>query len=134
MAGHPMSDSSERPESAPDSLAFLQEHNARLRYEKASSLFRRALDRGQERCAHAGHRSGNRAAAARMTKLPTKMAAEIRQAPDVVARQAGSLRQPIGDLVARLKSAPPRIVVTVARGSSAHAAAFAKHLIERRFG
>jgi len=69
-----------------------------------------------------------------MTKLPTKMAAEIRQAPDVVARQAGSLRQPIEELVARLKSAPPRIVVTVARGSSAHAAAFAKHLIERRFG
>jgi glucosamine--fructose-6-phosphate aminotransferase (isomerizing) len=69
-----------------------------------------------------------------MSKLPTKMAAEIREAPAAVERQAETLRRPIADLVARLRRAPPRIIVTVARGSSAHAAAFAKHLIERRFG
>jgi glucosamine--fructose-6-phosphate aminotransferase (isomerizing) len=69
-----------------------------------------------------------------MTKLPTKMAAEISEAPDAVGRQAESLRQPLAELVARLKRVPPSIVVTVARGSSAHAATFAKHLIERRFG
>jgi glutamine---fructose-6-phosphate transaminase (isomerizing) len=36
--------------------------------------------------------------------------------------------------VAALKRRPPRVVVTCARGSSAHAATFAKHLVERRFG
>jgi glucosamine--fructose-6-phosphate aminotransferase (isomerizing) len=69
-----------------------------------------------------------------MSKLPSKMATEIREAPDAVARQAASLRQPLSELAARLKATPPRVVVTVARGSSAHAATFAKHLIERRFG
>src|SRR5215471_3406706 len=69
-----------------------------------------------------------------MTKLPTKMAAEISEAPDAVRRQAESLRAPVAELAGRLRRVPPRIVVTVARGSSAHAATFAKHLIERRFG
>ncbi|HYM18379.1 MAG TPA: SIS domain-containing protein [Micropepsaceae bacterium] len=69
-----------------------------------------------------------------MSKLPTKMAAEIREAPEAVERQAKSLQRPVAELVAKLKAAPPRVVVTVARGSSAHAATFAKHLIERRFG
>jgi glucosamine--fructose-6-phosphate aminotransferase (isomerizing) len=69
-----------------------------------------------------------------MTKLPTKMAAEISEAPDAVRRQAEGLREPVAELAGRLRRAPPRLVVTVARGSSAHAATFAKHLIERRFG
>ena len=36
--------------------------------------------------------------------------------------------------MARLKSHPPQLVVTCARGSSAHAATFGKHLIERHLG
>jgi glucosamine--fructose-6-phosphate aminotransferase (isomerizing) len=36
--------------------------------------------------------------------------------------------------VAALIRRPPQVVVTCARGSSGHAATFAKHLIERRFG
>jgi glucosamine--fructose-6-phosphate aminotransferase (isomerizing) len=62
------------------------------------------------------------------------MAAEILQAPEAVARQEQRLSGPLGELVRRLKAKPPRVVVTCARGSSAHAAAFAKHAIERHLG
>jgi glucosamine--fructose-6-phosphate aminotransferase (isomerizing) len=62
------------------------------------------------------------------------MAAEAREAPDVVRRQADLLKGPVAELVARLKPAPPRVVVTCARGSSAHAALFGKGLIERYLG
>jgi glucosamine--fructose-6-phosphate aminotransferase (isomerizing) len=60
-----------------------------------------------------------------------RMAAEALEAPDAVRRQAQDLDLPIRDLVARLRRAPPRLVVTCARGSSGHAALFAKGLIER---
>ena len=59
------------------------------------------------------------------------MTAEAREAPDVVRRQADLLDRPVRELVARLRRAPPRLVVTCARGSSAHAALFGKGLIER---
>src|SRR4029453_18487426 len=59
------------------------------------------------------------------------MAEEIAAAPDIVARQANALTAPLARLVARLNGAPPRLVVTCARGSSAHAATFGKPLIER---
>jgi glutamine---fructose-6-phosphate transaminase (isomerizing) len=62
------------------------------------------------------------------------MAAELRQAPAAVARQAQSLAAPLTALVERLIRRPPAVVVTCARGSSAHAATFAKHLIERYLG
>jgi len=56
---------------------------------------------------------------------------EAREAPDVVRRQAHLLDGPLRDLVERLRRAPPRFVVTCARGSSARAALFGKGLIER---
>ena len=62
------------------------------------------------------------------------MAAELREAPAAVRRQADSLASPLTELVARLARRPPDVVVTCARGSSAHAATFAKHLIERHLG
>ena len=62
------------------------------------------------------------------------MAAEFREAPDIVRRQAQELTQPIAQLVALLKHRAPQVVVTCARGSSAHAATFGKHLIERHLG
>jgi glucosamine--fructose-6-phosphate aminotransferase (isomerizing) len=62
------------------------------------------------------------------------MEAELREAPAAVARQHQALAGPLGELVARLARRPPAVVVTCARGSSAHAATFAKHLIERRLG
>jgi glucosamine--fructose-6-phosphate aminotransferase (isomerizing) len=62
------------------------------------------------------------------------MEAEFREAPAVVRRQAQALRAPIAELLARIKRKPPDFVVTCARGSSAHAATFGKHLIERHLG
>ena len=62
------------------------------------------------------------------------MAQEIAAAPQVVARQADLLAEPLARLVARLRQTPPQVVVTCARGSSAHAATFGKHLIERYLG
>src|SRR5712691_5167746 len=59
------------------------------------------------------------------------MAAEFREAPDAVRRQAHDLARPVVEVVARLERKPPQVVLTCARGSSAHAATFAKHLIER---
>jgi glucosamine--fructose-6-phosphate aminotransferase (isomerizing) len=44
------------------------------------------------------------------------------------------LAEPLAELVGRLKRRPPQVVVTCARGSSAHAATFGKHLIERYVG
>jgi glucosamine--fructose-6-phosphate aminotransferase (isomerizing) len=62
------------------------------------------------------------------------MAIEFREAPDAVRRQEAAIAQPLRELVGRLRGKPPQVVVTCARGSSAHAATFGKHLIERRFG
>jgi len=62
------------------------------------------------------------------------MAEELREAPEAVRRQQEALTGPLLELVQRLKSHPPQLVVTCARGSSAHAATFAKHLIELHLG
>jgi len=64
----------------------------------------------------------------------TPIAAELREAPDVVRRQAEILVHPLGELVSFLKNTPPRVVLTCARGSSANAATFGKYLIERHLG
>ena len=62
------------------------------------------------------------------------MAHEIASVPELIARQAGLLRQPIDDLTSRLVRHPPQLVVTCGRGSSAHAGLFAKHVIELHLG
>ncbi|MFZ2006171.1 MAG: SIS domain-containing protein [Stellaceae bacterium] len=59
---------------------------------------------------------------------------DLNEAPEAVARQKSALAAPLKELAGRLAGSPPSVVVTCARGSSAHAAAFAKHLIERRLG
>jgi glucosamine--fructose-6-phosphate aminotransferase (isomerizing) len=69
-----------------------------------------------------------------MTRSGLGMAVELREAPAAVRRQMDSLAGPLAELVARLAHRPPDVVVTCARGSSAHAATFAKHLIERHLG
>jgi glutamine---fructose-6-phosphate transaminase (isomerizing) len=56
---------------------------------------------------------------------------ELREAPEAVARQERALAAPLKELAVRLARHPPSVVITCARGSSAHAATFAKHLIER---
>jgi glutamine---fructose-6-phosphate transaminase (isomerizing) len=64
----------------------------------------------------------------------TGMAAELHEAPAAVQAQARELAAPLAELIVRLVRRPPVVVVTCARGSSAHAATFAKHLIERNLG
>src|SRR5579872_5017972 len=62
------------------------------------------------------------------------MALELREAPAAVAAQQRQIAAPLTELAARLRRRPPGLVMTCARGSSAHAATFAKHLIERHLG
>ena len=62
------------------------------------------------------------------------MQRELHEAAAAVARQAQVLSAPLAALTARLQRRQPDVVVTCARGSSAHAATFAKHLIERHLG
>jgi glutamine---fructose-6-phosphate transaminase (isomerizing) len=62
------------------------------------------------------------------------MANELAQAPAAVLAQARELAPPLSALMTRLARRSPDVVVTCARGSSAHAATFAKHLIERYLG
>ena len=62
------------------------------------------------------------------------MAAELRAAPAAVRRQMQGLARPLADLIDWCRRTPPDLVVTCARGSSAHAATFGKHLIERHIG
>lgn len=69
-----------------------------------------------------------------MTSVAAGVRYESQQAPAVVERQRRMLAEPIGALVQRLRRCRPAVVVTCARGSSAHAATFAKHLIERHLG
>ena len=51
-----------------------------------------------------------------------------------MVRRQKNLAEPIAELAARIRRNPPQVVVTCARGSSAHAATFGKHLIERYLG
>jgi glutamine---fructose-6-phosphate transaminase (isomerizing) len=59
---------------------------------------------------------------------------EAAQAPDAVREQLQVNAARVAQLAARLRQAPPRAVVTCARGSSDHAATFARYLIETRLG
>src|SRR5215467_9177986 len=63
-----------------------------------------------------------------------QMASELQEAPDAVRRQADALAGPLAALIGWLQLTKPALVVTCARGSSAHAATFAKHLFERHLG
>lgn len=66
-----------------------------------------------------------------MSDPQSQISIESREAPDIVRRQEAALAGPVKALVKRLKQKPPQLAVTCARGSSAHAAIFAKHSIER---
>ena len=59
---------------------------------------------------------------------------EAAQAPQVVRTQLQANAARIDNLARRLRHARPRAVVTCARGSSDHAATFARYLIETRLG
>jgi glucosamine--fructose-6-phosphate aminotransferase (isomerizing) len=62
------------------------------------------------------------------------MAAEAAESGHVVARQYAESAAAFAALGARLRAAPPRFVVTCARGSSDHACVYGKYLIETTLG
>ena len=64
----------------------------------------------------------------------TRLGREAAEAPAVVRAQLGANEPILRDLAARLRAKPPRAVVTLGRGSSDHAATFARYLIETRLG
>ena len=64
----------------------------------------------------------------------THMFAEAAEAPDAVARLLERNTAALETLGEMLRAAPPRAVLTCARGSSDHAATYLKHLIETRTG
>jgi glutamine---fructose-6-phosphate transaminase (isomerizing) len=66
--------------------------------------------------------------------MSTRMYLEASQAAQVVRDQLFSNAEEMARLGERLRLLAPRAVVTCARGSSDHAATFAKYLIETRLG
>jgi glucosamine--fructose-6-phosphate aminotransferase (isomerizing) len=64
----------------------------------------------------------------------TQMFRESAEAPAAVARQLAENEAIVSSLAARFQRTPPRFIVTVARGSSDHAATFAKYVFETRLG
>ena len=66
--------------------------------------------------------------------LAAGMESDLREAALAVERQTNVLAAPMKRLIGELNRQRPAVVVTCARGSSAHAATFAKHLFELRLG
>lgn len=64
----------------------------------------------------------------------TWMARELGEAPEVTERQLSLNATALAQLARRLRSDPPSVVVTCARGSSDHAATYGKYLIETLLG
>ena len=67
-----------------------------------------------------------------MGPMTTLMYAEAAEAPSVAERQLADLKRDLHLLGQRLRKMDPPLVITCARGSSDHAATFAKYLIEVR--
>lgn len=65
---------------------------------------------------------------------PTLLFREAAEAAQAARTAAIRNRATLAELSARLRALPPRVVVTCARGSSDHAATYAKYLIETRTG
>jgi glucosamine--fructose-6-phosphate aminotransferase (isomerizing) len=64
----------------------------------------------------------------------TLMYQEAHAAAGVIAHQLEANASLLAELGAQLRSQPPRCIVTCARGSSDHAAAYAKYVFETRLG
>lgn len=69
-----------------------------------------------------------------MTEVRLNMEAEWQEGPDAVRRQGEAFEQPLAELLRCIGRRRPRLVLTCARGSSAHSATFGKHLIECHLG
>ena len=64
----------------------------------------------------------------------TLMYQEAHAAADVIAHQLAANAGVLAELGERLRARPPRCIVTCARGSSDHVAAYAKYVFETRLG
>lgn len=64
----------------------------------------------------------------------TRMASEAAEAPAAVARMLEANRAAFRQVGERLRASPPTVAITCARGSSDHAATYAKYLIETLTG
>ena len=69
-----------------------------------------------------------------LTPEATLMHKETHEAIDAVAHQLARNDEAINRLAATLRKYPPRFIVTCARGSSDHAATFAKYVFETQLG
>jgi glutamine---fructose-6-phosphate transaminase (isomerizing) len=69
-----------------------------------------------------------------MKPMVAGMRSELCDAASAVRQQAQMIAEPLAALIKRLSRRRPDLVMTCARGSSAHAATFAKHLFERHLG
>lgn len=69
-----------------------------------------------------------------MTEPLSWMAQETAQAPAAVQRMLAENNVACLELTQHLKTVPPLLIITCARGSSDHAATYAKYLIETRLG
>ncbi|EIM03250.1 SIS domain-containing protein [Rhodanobacter denitrificans] len=69
-----------------------------------------------------------------MDARDTLMYQEAHESADVVARQFAANEAVVGALAQSLRAQPPRFIVTCARGSSDHAAAYAKYVFETQLG
>jgi len=66
--------------------------------------------------------------------LLTKMESEAREAPEVLAKQFSANKTVLQEVVRAIQKIKPTVCMTIARGSSDHAATFAKYLLETRAG
>jgi glucosamine--fructose-6-phosphate aminotransferase (isomerizing) len=62
------------------------------------------------------------------------MVTEARQSPSVVREQLKRNAPLMTELAARFRAHPPRVIATIARGSSDNAATYAQYLLETRLG
>lgn len=65
-----------------------------------------------------------------MSDSSTHMRAEVEEIPDAVARFLGQCSEEVSIAAAALRERDPSLIMTIARGSSDHAASFLKYAIE----
>ena len=66
--------------------------------------------------------------------MTTLMRQEISEIPDAVARLLDNAKNDFHEAGSQLKARDPAVIVTIARGSSDHAAHFLKYAIELQTG
>lgn len=72
--------------------------------------------------------------AAQVPAAPSQMAAEVREIPDAVERLLTGSAGAIRDAALAARALDPRVIATVARGSSDHAATYLKYAAELTLG